>query len=314
MDNPKISVVTPTLNRAPEVADLLQNLSQQTLLPFELILVDGAPSDITLTEETVSAQLSSLLYKCHYIRHGGGTAIQRNVGIDIAQGEFIAFIDDDIRLEADFFEQIMAVFKHDKDCKVGGVAGYITNQYVDPSTTSRWRWYKRLGLFTTYEPGRYDYKSGYPINRYMQPPHEGVRQIDFMGTNCAVWRKQVFIGGLRFDHFFVGYGVLEDAHFALRARRTWEILECGRARCVHLRSPSGRSTHRNVARKTATNYRYVFLDIVENRTWRHELRFWRVQLFDLVRVFAYAVTHRKKDNWQSALGKLEGIVAAISMK
>lgn len=314
MDNPKISVVTPTLNRAPEVADLLRNLSQQTLLPFELILVDGAPSDIAVTEETVSAQLPSLLFECHYIRHGGGTAIQRNVGIDVAQGEFIAFIDDDIRLESDFFEQIVAVFKHDKDCRVGGIAGYITNQYFDPSTRSRWRWYKRLRLFTTYEPGRYDYQSGYPINRYMQPPHEGVRHIDFMGTNCALWRKQVFNGGTRFDHFFAGYGVLEDAHFALRARRSWELLECGSARCMHLHSPSGRSSHRSVARKTATNYRYVFLDVVENRTWEHELRFWRVQFFDLFRIIAYAMIHRKKENWQTALGKLEGIVAAFLMK
>lgn len=311
--NSSISIVTPTLNRAPEVTDLLSNLSRQTLLPLELILVDGAAAQVTDTEQVVKAQRPKLPYKCQYVRHGGGTAIQRNVGIDVAQGEFIAFIDDDIRLETDFFEQIMSVFEQDKDCKIGGVAGYITNQYFSLSSRSRWRWYKRLRLFTTYEPGRYDYQSGYPINRYMQFPHEGIRQIDFMGTNCAVWRRQVF-DNLRFDNFFTGYGVLEDAHFALRARRSWELLECGSARCIHLHSPSGRSSHRAVARKTATNYRYVFLDIVDNRTWRHELRFWRVQFFDLLRITAYAVTHRKKENWQTALGKLEGIVAAVSIK
>jgi len=42
-DSPRISVVTPTLNRPSLVSDLISNLKDQSLLPFELVLVDGAP-------------------------------------------------------------------------------------------------------------------------------------------------------------------------------------------------------------------------------------------------------------------------------
>ena len=192
-----------------------------------------------------------LPYPCVYVRRGGGTAIQRNIGIDAAQGEFIAFIDDDIRLQPDFFERIVAAFR--RMCKAaGGIAGYITNQHLDPSTSARWRWYRRLHLFRTYEPGRYDYQTGYPINRYLQPPHDRLKEIDFMGAGCAMWRREVFEGGLRFSEFFKDYGILEDAHLALRARRQWKLFELGTAHCIHLRCQISKPDSRRIARKTAS--------------------------------------------------------------
>jgi glycosyltransferase involved in cell wall biosynthesis len=295
-----------------EVAGLLDNLRQQTLMPLELILVDGASPGEDATREVIEAfPPDALLFQLKYIRHGGGTAIQRNVGIDAATGDFVAFIDDDIRLEPDFFEQIIAAFEQDIERRVGGVAGYIENQHFDPDTTARWRWSKRLRLYTTYEPGRYDYQTGYPINRYMQPPHETLREIDFMGSGCVLWRKEVLEEGLRFSEFFVGFGILEDAHFALRAGQKWKLLENGRARCIHLKAQAGRENPRLTAAKTAINYRFVFVDIVPDRTWGQELRFWRVQLFDLLRFLSAALRTRDKDRWLAVLGKVEGIIAAM---
>lgn len=307
-----ISVVTPTLERPGEVDGLLKNLAQQTLLPSELILVDGAPSTDVSTERLVATEASNCPYRVRYVRHSGGTAVQRNAGIDIAEGDFIAFIDDDIRLEPDFFEQIMAVFTQDEDCRVGGIAGYITNQHFDINSAARWRWNQRLHLYTTYEPGRYDFGTGYPINRYMQPPHNTNREIDFMGAGCAMWRRGVFVDGLRFSEFFSGHGVLEDAHLALRAAKKWRLLECGRARCVHLQSSKSREDARMTARKTAINYRYVFIDIVPKRTWKQEWRFWRVQVFDLFRLLLSALRGRR-NGWQGVLGKLEGIIIAFRL-
>ena len=304
---PLVSVVTPTLRRPVEVAELLENLSRQTLLPYELILVDGAPPDETGTEEVVTPLIDSLPYRCHYIRHGGGTAIQRNVGIDRASGQLIALIDDDIRLEPDFLDTIAAAFEREQ--KAGGIVGYRANQHFAASESQRWRWYRRLKLLKTYEPGRYDFQTGYPINAHMQPPFSGVRRVDFMTTSCAVWRREVFDSGLRFDPFFRDFGVLEDAHFSLRAGREWELLQCGDARCTHLHSPNGRTDSRRIGYKCVVYYYYVFQDIVRPLTWRHKMRFWRFQLFELLRVGASAVRRRRKTDLMELKGRVEGILA-----
>jgi hypothetical protein len=107
---------------------------------------------------------------------------------------------------------------------------------------------------------------------------------------------------------------LEDAHFALWAGKTWTLLECGSAHCTHLHSGGGRENPRSVARKTAVNYRYVFVDIVRDRTLRNEFRFWRVQVVDLIQFIAIAVRAPSRRNWASALGKFEGIFAAMGVK
>jgi glycosyltransferase involved in cell wall biosynthesis len=311
--NQLISVVVPTYYRPDEVRDLLENLNLQSFLPYEVILVDGSPLDVKETEDIFAQIAPKMPFHCKYIRSAKGTAIQRNTGINVAQSDFIAFIDDDIRLEPDFFKTILGVFEDDEELQVGGIAGYIINQYLNPITSLRWVWNRRLRLYTTYEPGRYDFQSGYPVNRYLQAPHNGIREIDFMGSNCAVWRREVFNTGLRFSLFFKDYGVLEDAHLALRAGRRWKLLECGRACCTHLHSSSGRENTRSVARKTAVNYRFVFVDIVPDRTLGQEFRFWRMQLVDLIRFILYAVRHSNKATWGSVIGKVEGIFAAISV-
>lgn len=309
-----ISVVTATFMRPQEVAGLLENLSRQTVPVEEAIIIDGAPPAERATELVVGHAATLLPFRTVYIRREGGTAVQRNAGIDVARGRFIAFIDDDIRLQPDYFERILGVYAQDEGNRIGGIAGYISNQYLDPAKSLRWRWYKRLRVFSTYDPGRYDFETGYTINRYLQPPHEGLREIDWMGSNCGVWRREVFEGGLRFAEFFRDYGMLEDAHLALRAGRSWKLMEYGAARCTHLRAPGGRVNKRRWAQKTALNFRYVFMDIVPRRTWKQECRFWGIQLFDLCRLSLYALRMPGKGNLLLPVGKIEGIVAAARLK
>jgi len=307
----KISVVTPTLRRPAEVLGLLRNLSEQTVLPSEVILVDGAPPAENATETAVAEVLRSFPFEILYIRRGGGTAIQRNIGIDAAKGDFIALVDDDVRLEKHFLGKMLEGFRADTPQKVGGIVGYRTNQYFRAEESERWRWYKRLHLLKIFEPGRYDFETGYPINNNLQPPFEGVREVDFMTTACAVWRREVFDSGLRFDPFFYDYGILEDAHFALRAKRNWTLLQHGEAHCEELHSPNGRGNSRKIGYKCVVNYYFVFQDIMRPLSWRQKFRFWRFQAFEFLRIGSSALRRR---NWNNALeifGRVQGVIAVI---
>jgi GT2 family glycosyltransferase len=243
-------------------------------------------------------------------RHGGGTAVQRNVGVEAAAGELIALVDDDVRLESDFFEAISSVFASDERKAVGGVAGYRTNRHFEAADAGRWRWYRRLRLLSTYEPGRYDYRNGYPVNANMQPPFNGVKPVDFMTTACTVWRREVFDSGIRFDPFFRDYGVLEDAHFSLRAGRRWRLLQCGDARCIEVHTEHGRENRRKLGYKYVVNYYYVFRDIAGPLSWRQRARFWRFQAFEFARIAASAVRRRRLADVSELRGRLEGFAAA----
>ena len=128
-----------------------------------------------------------------------------------------------------------------------------------------------------------------------------------MTTACAVWRREVFDAGLRFDLFFRDYGVLEDAHFALRAGKRWQLLQCGDAKCAELSSPNGRVDRRDLGFKCVVNYYYVFKDITGSSTLGHKFRFWRYQAFELFRLFVSAVRRRRRSDLAEVRGRLRGI-------
>lgn len=309
---PRISVVTPTLRRPEEVAQLWANLAGQRLQPSEFILVDGAPAGENETQRVAEQEFGKAPFACRYIRHGGGTAVQRNVGIEAVQGEFVAFIDDDIRLEPDFFAAILAAYQQDAAGRVGGIVGYRTNEFFTPAEAARWRWYRRLRLLTTFEPGRYDFATGYPINANLQPPFSGVRPVDFMTTSCAVWRREALASGLRFHPFFRDYGVLEDAHFSLRAGKTWQLWQCGDAQCTHHPSRHGRANRHRIGYKCVVNYYYVFRDVAGPLSTGQQFRFWRYQLFELMRVGTSALRRLRVADAQELAGRLQGFLAVLT--
>lgn len=304
-----ISVVTPTFRRPAEVRELLRNLAGQERLPFEVVLVDGSDDDAT-AESVADAVRAGLPFDVRHVRSPRGTAVQRNAGLDVATGDLIALVDDDVRLAPDFLARAAEVFAADEERRVGGVVGYRTNQYLGRSgrLPPRWRWYRRLRLLRTFEPGRYDRACGYPVNANLQPPFSGTRPVDFMTTACAVWRREVFADGLRFDPFFAGYGVLEDAELSLRAGRSWDLLQCGDARCEELSAAGGRSSSRTVARTAVVNYWYVFQRAEGPLDLGQRFRFWRFQAFELIRVGAAAARRPTAAARAELLGRLDGWV------
>jgi hypothetical protein len=117
--------------------------------------------------------------------------------------------------------------------------------------------------------------------------------------------------GLRFDSFFKDYGVLEDAHFSLRAGKQWELLQCGNAHCLEMHSPNGRVSPRKVGFKSVVNYYYVFNSIAGPLPASKKMRFWKFQAFELFRVAASAVRRRNLIDVRNLLGRIDGITHVL---
>lgn len=86
----KVSVIIPTRNRAKMVCTAIESvLAQQTEnIQLEVIVIDDGSTDNTFT---VIQELPVICLR----GKGQGVSVARNMGLDAATGEFIAFLDDD---------------------------------------------------------------------------------------------------------------------------------------------------------------------------------------------------------------------------
>jgi glycosyltransferase involved in cell wall biosynthesis len=95
-----ISVVIPTLDEAEYLPHLLDSLDRQTVAVREVIVVDAASTDTTVALARARG--------ARVIEGGGLPGFSRNVGAGQALGEWLLFLDADVRLAPDTLERMIA--------------------------------------------------------------------------------------------------------------------------------------------------------------------------------------------------------------
>ena len=91
-----ISVIIPTYNRASFVEEAIQSVLVQDFfirnasIPFELLVIDDGSTDNT--KEVVRSFGDKVKY--HFQEHKGVSAA-RNLGLELTQGDYLAFLDSD---------------------------------------------------------------------------------------------------------------------------------------------------------------------------------------------------------------------------
>ena len=88
---PRVSVIISTYNRAHFICDAINSVLKQTFKDSEIIVVNNGSTDNTT--EALEQYGSSIRCLCFQINQG--RAEGKNAGIKAAQGEYIAFLDDD---------------------------------------------------------------------------------------------------------------------------------------------------------------------------------------------------------------------------
>lgn len=130
LENPKISVIIPTWNRALSVKNAIASALRQTCPPYEILVCDDGSTDNT--EEVVRAMGDS---RIRWIpgHHVGCPAVPRNRGIGISEGDWIAFLDSDDAWLPEKLEAQLALVRKT------GARAVCTNAYrdVDGTITGR---------------------------------------------------------------------------------------------------------------------------------------------------------------------------------
>ena len=110
---PLVTAIIPTYNRKEYLENAIQSVENQSYSNIEILVIDdGSHSNYA---QSVCDKFSN----CYYLyKENGGLSSARNYGINLAKGEYIAFLDDDdYWLETKIEKQVEILLKNkDIDC------------------------------------------------------------------------------------------------------------------------------------------------------------------------------------------------------
>jgi len=212
---------------------LLNSVSNQSLYPNEILIVDGSID--TKTKEFLSSETFENLRYYLVDKKNRGLTKQRNYGISKVSNDskVIAFVDDDTKLSNNYFETLINTFKEDNS--ITGVGGVALNEYRWQLKNSKVQYnnykyysfdgyvYKEglrnvfrnyLGLQSNQFPGIMPKFSngrtcGYPLTGK-------IYEVDLLVGMSFSFKREVF-KNINFSDYFEGYGLYEDADYSLRA-------------------------------------------------------------------------------------------------
>lgn len=238
---PALSVIIPTYNRKESLRTTLQALAHQTYPAeqFEVVVVSDGSTDGTnafLREYAVNTLHTLRII----VQANGGPARARNRGIELAQGDIIIFLDDDVEARPTFLAAHAA--HHERDDKVVVIGPMLP----DPARRSQeppWVAWEHAMLEKQYA----NWRNG--VWKGAGPNH-------FYTGNASLRREHILaVGG--FDETFTRQ---EDVELAYRMARE---------RDVHfLFDPGAIGIHRpvrNFASWLRVPYAYGQLDVVRAR-------------------------------------------------
>ena len=114
---PKISVIVPVYNVEKYLRKCIDSLTNQTLKDIEIILVNDGSTDNSGSIIDEYAKQDKRVIAIH--KENGGQSSARNMGLDIAKGKYVGFIDSDDWIELDMYENMyLALVKGNADSRL----------------------------------------------------------------------------------------------------------------------------------------------------------------------------------------------------
>jgi ubiquinone/menaquinone biosynthesis C-methylase UbiE/GT2 family glycosyltransferase len=245
-----LEIIIPTKDRPAELSDLFASILIQNHMPDRILAIDAGTvhADYPMYKEYFRTKNCSL----EIILSAPGLTYQRNIGIRHALGDIILFLDDDTYMDPDYCKQIMRIFSDDKDKRIGGVMGKITNSNYKPGLIARLfrsMFYLPLPGNGKILPSGLGNSLRNDINKEM-----GIEWLS--GCNMA-YRSEVFLYNL-FDENFSSYCYAEDLDFSVRVRKQWELFYNPQALVEHRVAKTNRLTLNQRYKMLMRNHAYIF--------------------------------------------------------
>ena len=104
-----ISVIVPVYNNERYLHQCINSILEQTYTNLEIILIDDGSTDTSSQICDTYGQKDARVKVFH--QANSGISVARNVGLDLASGEYIAFVDSDDFLDKNMYKQLMHILE-----------------------------------------------------------------------------------------------------------------------------------------------------------------------------------------------------------
>ena len=270
----KFSLIICTYMRPDPLLKLLRSVTEQTLYPDEILIIDGSTDERT-KNAIASHNFPSLRYY-KVPENERGLTRQRNYGIERVSDdiEVVCFLDDDTVLKPEYFKNLLDTYMQYP--KALGVGGYIVNEVAWNKTHenetmddsyfvydgwarkdgSRYVLRKKLGLDSDKAPACFP---GFAHGRSVSflPPSGKTYEVEQLMGGVSSFRKKV-LDDHKFSIYFDGYGLYEDADYTLRISNIGKLYVNTTAQLFHYHEASGRPDSFKYGKMVLRNGWYVW--------------------------------------------------------
>lgn len=127
----KVSVIIPVHNAQNFLNNCLDSIINQTLTDIEIICIDDGSTDNSLEILKEYKNTTTNLHVVHQTQQRQGSA--RNKGLEIAQGEYITFVDSDDYIEPNFLKELYTTMEQENpDIVICNIQNYCKDKKLKP--------------------------------------------------------------------------------------------------------------------------------------------------------------------------------------
>lgn len=276
-----VSVLIPTWNRADLLESALRNVSAQTRIPDQVLVIDNGSTDNTAAVAEASG------VELIRFQENRGFALAINAGIERASGDWIVILNNDVELHRDWLEVLLKT-------AIREGAAFASGKLLQTARSDRID-----GTWDLLSRGAHAWRCGY--GRPDGETWSTKRKICFAPMTAALFRRNLFEAVGMLDTRFEAY--YEDVDFGMR---------CALAGFGGVYDPKAIATHLSKGTLGKNSSRVIYLTarnqiflVAKHYPARTLLRFaWPILVGQTLSLLGAA---RQGHFWAALRGTAEGI-------
>lgn len=150
MKEPTVSIIVPNCNYAKFIPDAIASIKAQTLPDWECIIIDDASTDNSV-EVIKSLIADDDRFRLIVNSEPRGISTTRNIGLNVATGEYISFLDSDDCYAEYFLEMLVKLARETRVDIAGALSKNVGEDFSFKTSDTQWNTYDYVFLDDPYD-------------------------------------------------------------------------------------------------------------------------------------------------------------------